>query len=284
MDWNQRKFQRFVIKRCGQNLECKHENSTCSRKCGSMTVKASRNPIRKARSVQANSMRSTKHGGLDALCIQGSGSQRLITTPLNLALIPVHLMYALEQSIRREQLPEEVEKRYLVFIKAEARAALCGIHRPRDPESLSGILFGLRSKPCSIVCGSCRCLDRRSGLQGPRYRPVLNRALLNQELTKIEKPAGIASPKDFRNEVVKFSLPVEAQNSGKNPSWTSYEKIREVIEKRIFRRSKTFFRLSRLARKRTAYRKEARRVCRAHGGARLYRASGSPASSNGTCG
>src|SRR6184192_2393040 len=32
---------------------------------------------------------------------------------------PVHLMYALEQSIRREQLPEEVEKRYLEFIKAE---------------------------------------------------------------------------------------------------------------------------------------------------------------------
>src|SRR3981081_3840273 len=32
---------------------------------------------------------------------------------------PVHLMYALEQAIRREQLPEEVEKRYLEFIKAE---------------------------------------------------------------------------------------------------------------------------------------------------------------------
>ena len=31
----------------------------------------------------------------------------------------VHLMYVLEQAIRREQLPEEVEKRYLEFIKAE---------------------------------------------------------------------------------------------------------------------------------------------------------------------
>jgi predicted Ser/Thr protein kinase len=43
-----------------------------------------------------------------------------------------------------------------------------------------------------------------------------------------------ANPKDFRNEVVKFSLRSRAQNGGKNPSWTSYEKIREVIEKRIF--------------------------------------------------
>ena len=63
---------------------------------------------------------------------------------------------------------------------------------------------------------------------------MLDRELLNQELTKIEKPAGIANPKDFRNEVVKFSLRSRAQHGGKNPSWTSYEKIREVIEKRIF--------------------------------------------------
>src|SRR4029077_8244808 len=44
---------------------------------------------------------------------------------------------------------------------------------------------------------------------------------------------GITNPKDFRNEVVKFSLRSRAQNSGRNPSWTSYEKIREVNEKRI---------------------------------------------------
>src|SRR5438552_18136363 len=68
----------------------------------------------------------------------------------------------------------------------------------------------------------------------PDTGQMLNRNLLNQELTKIEKPAGITNPKDFRNEVVKFSLRSRARNSGKNPSWTSYEKIREVIEKRIF--------------------------------------------------
>ena len=68
----------------------------------------------------------------------------------------------------------------------------------------------------------------------PDTGQLLNRELLNQELTKIEKPAGIANPKDFRNEVVKFSLRARANNNGKNPSWTSYEKIREVIERRMF--------------------------------------------------
>ena len=57
---------------------------------------------------------------------------------------------------------------------------------------------------------------------------------LNQELSKVEKPAGIANPKDFRNEVVKFALRARAQYEGKNPSWTSYEKLRSVIEKRMF--------------------------------------------------
>ena len=57
---------------------------------------------------------------------------------------------------------------------------------------------------------------------------------LDAELSKIEKPAGIANPKDFRNEVVKFALRARANNAGKNPDWTSYEKLRDVIEKRMF--------------------------------------------------
>src|SRR4029077_441529 len=68
----------------------------------------------------------------------------------------------------------------------------------------------------------------------PDTGQMLDRELLNQELTKIEKPAGIANPKDFRNEIVKFSLRARANNNGKNPIWSSYEKIREVIEKRMF--------------------------------------------------
>jgi serine protein kinase len=34
--------------------------------------------------------------------------------------------------------------------------------------------------------------------------------------------------------VVKFSLRARAGNHGRNPSWTSYEKIRDVIERRMF--------------------------------------------------
>ena len=33
---------------------------------------------------------------------------------------------------------------------------------------------------------------------------------------------------------MKFCLRARANNAGKNPSWTSYEKVREVIERRMF--------------------------------------------------
>ncbi|NKB47653.1 MAG: PrkA family serine protein kinase, partial [Legionellales bacterium] len=57
---------------------------------------------------------------------------------------------------------------------------------------------------------------------------------LNDELEKIEKPAGISNPKDFRNEVVNFVLRAKAGNQGINPAWNSYEKLRSVIEHKMF--------------------------------------------------
>jgi len=63
---------------------------------------------------------------------------------------------------------------------------------------------------------------------------MLDRAGLNEELESIEKPAGISNPKDFRNEIVNFVLRARANNNGENPNWTSYQKLREVIEKKMF--------------------------------------------------
>ena len=147
---------------------------------------------------------------------------------------PVHLMYALEQAIRREQLPEEVEKRYLEFIKAELvpRYAEFIGHEIQKAYLESYSDYGQNLFDRYVDYADAWIEDQ--DFKDPDTGQLLNRELLNQELTKIEKPAGIASPKDFRNEVVKFSLRSRAQNAGKNPSWTSYEKIREVIEKRIF--------------------------------------------------
>ena len=147
---------------------------------------------------------------------------------------PVHLMYVLEQSIRREQLGDEREKRYLEFIKAELApryAEFIG-HEIQKAYLESYQDYGQNMFDRYVDYADAWIEDQ--DFKDPDTGQLLNRELLNQELTKIEKPAGIANPKDFRNEVVKFSLRSRAQNAGRNPSWTSYEKVREVIERRMF--------------------------------------------------
>ena len=147
---------------------------------------------------------------------------------------PVHLMYVIEQAVRREQFPEETEKRLLGFIKADIA--------PRYAEFIGNEIqkaylesysdYGQNLFDRYVAYADAWIEDQ--DFKDPDTGQLMDREILNQELSKIEKPAGIANPKDFRNEVVKFALRARAANAGKNPSWTSYEKLREVIEKRMF--------------------------------------------------
>jgi serine protein kinase len=147
---------------------------------------------------------------------------------------PVHLMYVLEHSIRRDQFPQETENRYLEFIKAELApryAEFIG-HEVQKAYLESYHDYGQNLFDRYVDYADAWIEDQ--DFKDPDTGQLLNRELLNQELSKIEKPAGIANPKDFRNEVVKFTLRSRASHGGRNPSWTSYEKIREVIERRMF--------------------------------------------------
>ena len=136
--------------------------------------------------------------------------------------------------MRREQYPQDTEKNYTEFIKADLA--------PRYAEFIGNEIqkaylesyhdYGQNLFDRYVDYADAWVEDQ--DFKDPDTGQMLDRELLNQELTKIEKPAGIANPKDFRNEVVKFSLRARANNNGRNPSWTSYEKIREVIERRMF--------------------------------------------------
>jgi len=151
-----------------------------------------------------------------------------------IAADPVHLMYVLEQAIRRDQMAKETEDRYREFIKEELA--------PRYAEFIGNEIqkaylesyndFGQNLFDRYVAYADAWIEDH--DFKDPDTGQLMSRQLLDQELSKIEKPAGIANPKDFRYEVVKFSLRARAKNGGKNPSWTSYEKIRDVIERRMF--------------------------------------------------
>jgi serine protein kinase len=147
---------------------------------------------------------------------------------------PVHLMYVLENFIKREQYPDETEKQYLDFIKSELSARYAEFIGKEIQkaylESYAEYGQNLFDRYISYADAWIEDQDFKDSDTGQ----LLDRTTLDSELSKIEKPAGIANPKDFRNEVVKFALRARANNEGMNPKWTSYEKLRNVIEKRMF--------------------------------------------------
>lgn len=147
---------------------------------------------------------------------------------------PVHLMYVLEQQIEKEQLPKDVEDKYISFIKeliAPKYAEFIGKEiQTAYLESYSEYGQNLFDRYVSFADFWIQDHEYRD----PDTGECFDRAMLNSELEKIEKTAGIANPKDFRNEVVNFVLRARANSGGKNPAWTSYEKLRSVIEKKMF--------------------------------------------------
>ena len=147
---------------------------------------------------------------------------------------PVHLMYVLEQQIGQEQFPPEVEEKYLRFIKeylSPRYAEFIGKEiQTAYLESYSE--YGQNIFDRYVTYADFWIQDQE--YRDPHTGEILDRRALNDELEKIEKPAGISNPKDFRNEVVNFVLRARAARDGKSPSWTSYEKLRAVIEKKMF--------------------------------------------------
>jgi serine protein kinase len=215
----------------------KHENSTLYAKMRVYDGETLKESDPKARSVQEYRDTAGVDEGMDGASTRFAFKVLAATfnhDTTEVGADPVHLMYVLEQAIRREQMPDEMEKRYLEFIKGELvpRYAEFIGHEIQKAYLESYSDYGQNLFDRYVDYADAWIEDQ--DFKDPDTGQLLNRELLNQELTKVEKPAGIANPKDFRNEIVKFALRKRANNGGKNPSWTSYEKIREVIEKRMF--------------------------------------------------
>ena len=215
----------------------RHENSTLYAKMRVYDGESLKETDPRARSLQEYKDTAGVEEGMDGASTRFAFKVLAATfnhDTTEIAADPVHLMYVLEQSIRRDQMQQETEKRYLEFIKGELApryAEFIGNEIQKAYlESYHDYGQNLFDRYVSYADAWIEDIDFKDADTGQ----LLNRELLNQELTKVEKPAGIANPKDFRNEVVKFSLRARANNNGKNPSWTSYEKIRDVIERRMF--------------------------------------------------
>lgn len=151
-----------------------------------------------------------------------------------IAANPVHLLYVLERQIEQEQLPTEIQDHYMSFLKEYLSPKYVDfIGKEIQTAYLESYSeYGQNIFDRYITYADFWIQDQ--DYRDPDTGEILDRNALNIDLEKIEKPAGISNPKDFRNEVVNFVLRARANNQGKNPKWSSYEKMRAVIEKKMF--------------------------------------------------
>lgn len=216
-----------------------HENSTLYSKMRVYNGENIKESDPKAKSIQEYRDVAGVDEGMEGISTRFAYkilSQTFNFTPEEIAADPVHLMYVLENAIKREQFGAEKEQELLSLIKGELStryAEFLGNEVQKAYlESYSEYgqnLFDRYVEYADAWIQDVEFKDPDTGL-------LMDRSLLNDELEKIEKPAGIANPKDFRNEIVNFCLRARAkpENNGKNPTWTSYSILRDVIEKKMF--------------------------------------------------
>ena len=151
-----------------------------------------------------------------------------------IAANPVHLLYVLEQEIIKQQFPTDDEDKYLDIIKSILAVDYAEFIGDEIQKAYidSYQEYGQNIFDKYVLFADCWMND--TDHRDPDTGEIYDREALNEELEKIEKPAGIANPKDFRHEVVNFFLRHKANNNGEAPRWTSYNKIKMVIEKRLF--------------------------------------------------
>jgi serine protein kinase len=191
----------------------------------------------KAKSIQEYRDNAGVNEGMDGLSTRFAFktlSKVFNFDAVEVAANPVHLLYVLENQIEQEQFPQEVHDRYVNFIKeflAPNYVEFIGKEiQTAYLESYSE--YGQNLFDRYVTYADFWVQDQE--YRDPETGEILSRAALNDELEKIEKPAGISNPKDFRSEIVNFVLRSRANNEGRNPKWTSYEKLRRVIEKKMF--------------------------------------------------
>jgi serine protein kinase len=149
-----------------------------------------------------------------------------------IAADPLQLMVVLNSEIEREQMPKEKEdflkslvkemgQRYLEDLTKDIQKAFI-----ENSEDYCQNTFERYIALADAWIQDNQFKDDSTG-------STMSKAEIDAELSKIEKPAGIANPKDFRPEVVNFVLRVQAKQGGKMPRWNSYEKLKQVIEAKM---------------------------------------------------
>jgi serine protein kinase len=150
-----------------------------------------------------------------------------------IAANPVHLMNLIYQNIEKEQYDEKTKTRYQDFLKSVLEAE----YKKQLGEEIQECYiesygeYGQNVFERYVVYADFWMQDQE--YRDDATGTIMSREELNKELESIEKPAGIANPKEFRHEIVNYVLRHKAEHSGKQPRWDSSNKMKKVIKEKI---------------------------------------------------
>jgi serine protein kinase len=147
---------------------------------------------------------------------------------------PVHLLHILQQTIDENQLGDDessklknllknvLQQEYMDNVGKEIQTAYL--------ESYSDYGQNLFERYIMYADHWMNDNDYRD----PDTGTLLKRSDLEEELVKTEAPFGVSNPKDFRHEMVNLNLRYQAKHGGESARWDTFEKMKEVIQKRMF--------------------------------------------------
>lgn len=151
-----------------------------------------------------------------------------------IAADPVHMLLVLEDAVRAEGFDDTLAETYINIVKTYLTDQFAdNLYKDISAAYLDSYdEFGQSLFDKYVLYADYWMQDQ--DFRDPDTGQLLERVELDEELSKLEKPARIANPKEFRHEIVNYSLRYRAKHDGKNPPWKAYEKLKKVIEASLF--------------------------------------------------
>jgi len=148
---------------------------------------------------------------------------------------PVHMLAIIQTEIMgSDTIKEEEKERLISFLDGEVKPEFFAAV---DKDIKSSFLeksdeYG-QNKFEQYLYYAEKWVDEKTAKDRDTHEPM-SRSDMDDWMSLIEKPAGVANPKDFRDKIVRHALRYAANHDNQYPHWMEFEDMKEVIEKSLF--------------------------------------------------
>ncbi len=170
--------------------------------------------------------------------------------PNEVSADPILLFYAAARAVRAEQFPTDLEAEYKSVLKELIQKYQKFVDKEIKKAFLESYDDYGQNMYDNYITWAAVWLDKEE-YRDPDTNSILKLEEIDNKLREIEEPAGITNAKDFREEVVRFSLRYRNKHEGKSLVWSKSAKMKDVIESKIFSKTDEILPIASFARKST---------------------------------